>query len=121
MYGMGRLRLPKQFRSGVKTVEVQTSSRKSDFTSRGLLERFDDVQRTVEYPVYHRTGPMRSMANAKMLDVQGNLMLLAIEEDLWAVLDITKTETPMLSILRNYPVSSLAFCSDDKVVGEIVS
>jgi hypothetical protein len=121
MYGLGRLRLPKQFRSEVKTVEVRTSSRRSEFSSRDLLERFDEVQRTVEYPVYHRTGPMRFMANAKMLDVQGSLMLLAIEDDIWAVLDMTKTETPMLSILRKYPVSSLAFCLDDKVVGEIGS
>ena len=61
------------------------------------------------------------MPNANMLDAQGNLMLLAIEDDIWAVFDMNKTETPLLSILRKYPVSSLALCLDDKVVGEIVS
>jgi hypothetical protein len=121
LYGLGRLRLPKQFRSEVKAIAVQSSARKSELSSRDILESFFSVQRTVEYPVYHRMGPIRSVPNATMLDVQGNLMLLAIEEDIWAVFDITKAETPMLSILRKYPLSSLAFCSDDKVVGEIVS
>ena len=121
MYGLGRLHLPKQFRRKVKTVEVQTSSRSSELTSRNVLAKFDEIQRSVEYVVYHRTGPMKSLANAKILDVQGNLLLLVIEENVWAVLDTTKTETPLFPILRNYPVSSLAFCSGDKVVGEIVS
>lgn len=63
---------------------------------------------------------MRSIADTKVLDVQGNLVLLVIEEDIWTVLDITKPEAPMLLTIKRYPKSSLALCSDDEAVAETV-
>jgi hypothetical protein len=119
MYGMGRLRLPQRFRSNVKTVTLRTSSRKGGFTSRDLLDKFDNVQRTVEYPIYLRTGPTRLLPETKMLDVQGDLILLLFGP-VWTIFDMTQDDSAMLPMIQRYASSSLALCTDDKVVAEVI-
>jgi ABC-type dipeptide/oligopeptide/nickel transport system ATPase component len=124
MYGRGRLCLPKHFQkhfqSKVKAIAAKTSSGKSQVTSRFLLQKLDKVQRTIEYSMYHRDGPLMSTPNAKMVDVQGNLMLLVVQDHIYTVADITKNKTPMFPIHKRYTNSSLTFCSNDKVVVETI-
>jgi hypothetical protein len=120
MYGMGRLRLPQQFRSNVKTVTLRTAYRKGGFTSRDLLNKFDNVQRTVEYPIYLRTGPTTSLPETKMADVQGDLILLLFGP-VWTIFDMTQDNIAMLPMIERYASASLALCADDKVVAEVIA